>query len=194
MKNHNIDYLDMLRNSEVILDKYEIKEELGYLAEEISDKLHYRNPIIITVMNGGMRFSSDLQKKLKFPFDTGYIHTARYNEKNNTPNDNVRIKSVWIPDSADIENRPILFVDDIIDSGKTVHYLYNKFKNPTNEVYITSMFCRASYYPSKLVQNLFDKNLAFLGLSIDTEKFVFGYGMDYKGQWRGLNEVRAMLN
>ncbi len=73
MKNPNIEYLEMLKNSKFIFDKKTIKEELNYLAEDISEKLHNKNPLILTVMNNGLRYSSELQKKLKFPFRTGYI-------------------------------------------------------------------------------------------------------------------------
>jgi len=178
MKNPNIEYLEMLKNSKFIFNKKEIKEQLNYLAEDISEKLHNKNPLILTVMNNGLRYSSDLQKKFKFPFRTGYID---YNN----------ISHLKVPsDIITFDNLFILIVDAIIDTGTSLKFLYNKFKTDNNEVYVTTMFDRFSWKPNNSKDTFFN-DIGFLGMSI-CDKNAFGYGMDYKEQWRGLNQVRSI--
>lgn len=184
---HNIEYLKMLQDSEEYISKREIKYAIAKMADDISEELHSSNPIIVTILNGGMMFSSHLQKKLKFPFECGNIYASSYDEKTNSSSGKVIIHSYNLPDIK--QNRTILLVDDIFDSGKTIQFIKEFFELLWNcKVYSATLLCVDNQHQYSLPMP------DFVGLYSDPDKFVFGFGLDFHGSWRGLNHIRVQRN
>ena len=84
--------------------------------------------------------------------------------------------------SCNIENRTIVLIEDIVDTGNTLHFLINnlKKKNP-EKIYISSLLCKPDSYK-------YPYKIDFLGKNIPN-KFVVGYGLDYEELGRTLPEI-----
>lgn len=182
---HNIEYLKMLQDSEEYISKREIKYAIAKMADDITDELHSSNPIIVTILNGGMMFSSHLQKKLKFPFECGNIYAASYDEDTNSSSGEVIIHNYNLPKVK--QGRTILLVDDIFDSGKTIQFISEFFKVEWNcKVFSATLLCVDNQYSLPMPN--------FVGHFTEPDKFVFGFGLDFHGLWRGLNHIRVQRN
>jgi hypoxanthine phosphoribosyltransferase len=117
---------------------------------------------------------------LRFPLDFDYIHASRYGAETR----GAQIEWRVLP-AASVHGRAVLVLDDILDGGQTMAAIRERLL----ELGAASFHCAV----------LVDKRLGrpkpiradFVGLEI-ADRFVFGYGMDAKGYWRNLPEIRAM--
>jgi hypoxanthine phosphoribosyltransferase len=124
--------------------------------------------------------SEQLLPMLRFPLDFEYIHATRYGPATAGGGLNWRVAP-----TESVHGRTVLVLDDILDGGQTMLAVREKL-----------MACGATTF---LCAVLVEKTLArpkpisadFVGLRI-SDRFVFGCGMDAKGFWRNLPEIRAM--
>ena len=146
-----------------------------------------KDPVLIGVMNGSFMFMADLVRALSHPTgqikrhhepmypDVDFIKVNSYDHTHSTGTVNM-ISGL----SSSIENRHVIVVEDIVDTGLTVQYVkdYLFEKNP------------ASVSGAALVVK-HQHEVAYSGVRIGDE-FVFGYGLDVSGQMRSLNELRVL--
>lgn len=148
----------------------EIESALDKMAREIHDALADKNPILLCVMIGGLIPAGNLLPRLDFPLEMDYIHATRY--RGETQGGEIH----WlVKPRADLKDRVVLVVDDILDGGITLTEIKN--------------FCLAAGAKDVLTAVLLDKADARLPGGVPTADFtgltvgngyVFGYGMDYK--------------
>ena len=160
-----------------ILDKLTIQKRVQEMAAELSKKFDNKKPIFISVLNGSFIFASDLLRNLNINCEIDFIKLSSYKGQNTTGT--VRLlKDI----SADITNRDVIIVEDIIDSGLTVEFLVKRLKG-------------ASPRSISIVTLLFKPDVAKLSLPIDiigfeiAPHFVVGYGLDYDQNYRHLPEI-----
>ncbi len=149
----------------------------GNLKAEIADEV----PVFLCVMKGGLMFTAELMKHLQTPLELDYVHVDRY--RNTTRGDNLH----WHKKPhTDLSNRLVVLIDDIFDEGYTLQELIS--------------YCKAEGAGKVLSVVLLKKILEkrhiniepdFVGLEIE-DRYVFGWGMDYKGFWRNLSDVYAV--
>lgn len=167
-------------------DSYISSKELEYIVHSLTQQIiqtyqQFNEPlIIIGVLNGAFIFLSDLVKKLNIPCEIHFIKLSSYDGINSTGT----IKEI-IGLNADIQNRNVLIVEDIIDTGLTIQQLklqLNEF-NPKNIKVCTLLFkqvnCKYNYKPD------------FIG-KIIPDKFVIGYGLDYNNFGRNTDTIYAL--
>ncbi|MGE5638685.1 MAG: hypoxanthine-guanine phosphoribosyltransferase [Clostridia bacterium] len=171
---------DFLRESDLVSSEQEVRAAVERLAAEIDSKLRESYPLVLAVMGGAIVFAGQILPKLRFPIDFDYIHASRYGSATRGAQLEWRVTP-----PKGVEGRDVLVLDDILDAGDTMAAIRDRLL----ELGARSFHCAV----------LVEKRLAkqkpihadFVGLTIP-DRFVFGCGMDAKGYWRNLPEIRAM--
>jgi hypoxanthine phosphoribosyltransferase len=169
-----------LRDSELVASAAQVDSAVRRVAAEIEQELGKTYPLVLAVMGGAVVFAGQILPLLRFPLDFDYIHASRYGVMTRGASIEWRVSP---PQLA--KGRAVLVLDDILDHGETM----NAIRNRLLELGANSVHCAV----------LVEKMLAapkpikpdFVGLRIP-DRFVFGCGMDAKGYWRNLPEIRAM--
>ncbi|HCT99899.1 MAG TPA: hypoxanthine-guanine phosphoribosyltransferase [Methylococcaceae bacterium] len=166
-------------HAELLYSQAAIDTALDTMAMQINQLLTGRNPLVLCVMNGGLVTAGHLLTRLTMPLTLDAINASRY--QNNTVGDDIE----WITTPrATLKDRTILIIDDILDAGITLRAIYD--------------YCLQAGASSIYTAVLLEKQLShqkpitadFVGLSVP-DRYVFGYGMDYKGYWRNANGIYA---
>lgn len=166
--------------ADLLYSEKQVETALARMAQEISARLKDRNPLVLCVMTGGLIAAARLVTRLNFPLQMDYLHATRY--AGDTQGG--RLKWVVKPTHA-LANREILLIDDILDEGVTLAALIKHCKNAGAR----------AVYSAVLIEKQRERKHAlcadFAGLSVP-DRYVFGYGMDYKEYWRNLPAIYAV--
>jgi len=169
-----------LENSDLVSSGDQVQAAIRRLAGEIEREMKDRYPLLLVVMGGAVVFAGQLLPLLRMPLDVDYIHVTRYGAASTGGSVEWRVEP---PHS--VRGRVVLAIDDILDGGQTMRAIRERVMEAG----------AASFHCAVLVEKILqkDKPLAadFVGLRIP-DRFVFGCGMDAKGYWRNLPEIRAM--
>ena len=169
-----------LEDSDLIASAEEVQAAVRRVASEIEQRLSTAYPMVLAVMGGAVVFAGQLLPQLRFPLDFDYIHASRYGAATRGAGVDWKVSPPGL-----VKDRVVLVLDDILDHGETMKAIRER---------LLGLGAR-EFYSAVLV----DKTLAmrkplkadFVGLPIP-DRFVFGCGMDAKGLWRNLPEIRAM--
>jgi len=170
----------VLSRAECIFDDETIQRALDEMGRKIAEEIQNENPIVICVMTGGLIATSEIIKRLPFPLELDYLHASRYGDA--TVGDNLSWKTR--PGKL-LKDRTVLIVDDILDVGKTLHEIIE---------YVKSEGAKKTY-TAVLVDKIHDRkegvtSADFTGVTVP-DKYVFGYGMDYKQYLRNVKGIFA---
>ena len=169
-----------LENSDPIASAEEVQAAVRRVATEIEQRLSSAYPLVLAVMGGAVVFAGQVLPLLRFPLDFDYIHASRYGAATRGAHVDWRVTP---PEG--VKGRSVLVVDDILDGGQTMAAIRERLL----ELGASAFHCAV------LVEKVLDKKKPiaadFVGLRI-ADRFVFGCGMDAKGFWRNLPEIRAM--
>lgn len=161
----------------VILSAHEINTRVQEIALEINQ--HYedsvREVILITLLDGAIVFTADLIRHLSVPIRLDCIRVSSYGNSTN-PETAPRILGSL---KSDVEDKHVLLVDDILDTGNTMKKVVNEVSAQKPASLRTCVFLDK---PERR-QNNFQADWS--GFSIPDE-FVVGYGLDYAGRYREL--------
>ncbi len=159
------------------IDFQDIQTAINRIARQIDSDLHDKNPIFVAVLNGAFMFAGELMKEVTVPCEITFVRLASYQGTSTTN----RIQEV-LGLNESIENRTVVIVEDIVDSGNTMVALkkeLNKF-NP-KEIKIATLLLK----PDALRQEI---HLDYVALEIPND-FIVGYGLDYDGYGRNLKDI-----
>ena len=169
-----------LESSDPVASAQEVQATIRRLAGEIESALGERYPLVLAVMGGAVVFAGQILPLLRFPLDFDYVHASRYGAATSGSAIQWRVRP---PDL--VKGRAVLVLDDILDHGETMAAI---------RVGLLQLGA-ASVHSAVLVEKKLDikkpTSADFVGLRIP-DRFVFGCGMDAKGYWRNLPEIRAM--
>lgn len=169
-----------LQESDLVASADEVQAALRRVASETEARLANAYPLVLAVMGGAVVFAGQLLPLLRFPLDFDYIHASRYGTATSGAAIDWRVTP---PDS--VRGRTVLVVDDILDGGDTMAAIRERLLALGAE----------AFYCAVLVEKILERKKPiqadFVGLRIP-DRFVFGFGMDAKGFWRNLPEIRAM--
>jgi hypoxanthine phosphoribosyltransferase len=169
-----------LKDSDLIASAAQVESAVQRVAAEIEEKLGKTYPLVLAVMGGAVVFAGQILPRLRFPLDFDYIHASRYGVMTRGASIEWRVSP---PQLA--KGRAVLVLDDILDHGETM----NAIRNRLLELGATSVHC--AVLVEKVLATPKPIKPDFVGLRIP-DRFVFGCGMDAKGYWRNLPEIRAM--
>lgn len=169
-----------LENSDLVSGAEEVQAAIRRLAGEVERELKDRYPLVLVVMGGAVVVAGQLLPLLRMPLDVDYVHVTRYGAAITGGGIEWRVDP-----PRGVRGRAVLVVDDILDGGQTMRAIRERLME----------FGAASFQCAVLVEKVLKKekplSADFVGLKIP-DRFVFGCGMDAKGYWRNLPEIRAM--
>ena len=163
----------------LIFDEYlstkKIAEIVSNVAERINSDYAGKEPLFICVLNGAFMYTSDLFKCITLPSEITFVRLKSYEGTATTG----EVK-ILTPLSVDIQGRDVIVIEDIIDTGLTMHGFMKQLKDMgANSVELTSFV----FKPEALKYT--DATPKYAGLEIPT-KFVLGYGLDFDEKGRNL--------
>ena len=164
----------------LLLSESKIKKRVKELADTISDDYKDKSPIFIGILNGCYVFMADLLRELSIGVEVDFVKIRSYDGDSSTGTIKFR-KDI----SADIDNRHVVIVEDIIDSGFTINFLVNRLKESGPK----SVSVATVLYKKKVAK--IDFEVDYVGFEIPPE-FVVGYGLDYNEKYRNLKDVMVM--
>ena len=169
-----------LENSDLVSSAAEVQAAIARLAAGIEVQFRERYPLVLLVMGGAVVFAGQLLPRLRIPLDVDYIHVTRYG--NSTQGGEVR----WRVDPPEaVRGRHVLVVDDILDGGHTMAAIRARVMEGGAASFACAVLVEKMLKAAKPIK------ADFVGLGIP-DRFVFGCGMDAKGLWRNLPEIRAL--
>lgn len=136
---------------------------------------------LICVLKGAFVFMSDLVREMSMPLTIDFMALSSY-AKGTTSSGEVRVLKDL--DYA-LEGRHVLVVEDIVDTGLTLHYLQDilRARGPKQ--------VRTACLLSKPSRRKIDVRVEYIGFTIE-DRFVVGYGLDYSGHFRHLPEIAVL--
>ena len=166
---------------ETYLPEDKIQKRVQELAAAINRDYAGKRPMFIAILNGSFMFASDLFKHLTIEAELCFIKLASYKGLKSSGN---VVTSIGLED--DIFNKEIVIVEDIVDTGKTLHNFLPKLEHQQpKSLKIATLLHKseATEYPLQL---------DYIGFDIPN-KFVVGYGLDYDGLGRNLKEIYQLV-
>jgi hypoxanthine phosphoribosyltransferase len=172
---------EVLANAECIFDAATVQHTLDHMAAAISSSIADSLPVVLCVMNGGVIMTGHLLTRLAFPLEIDYLQATRY--QGNTSGAVVE----WITKPRlSLQGRTVLVVDDILDEGITLAEVLEYCRQAGAARVLSAVLVR------KLHDRLENGIVAdFVGLEVE-DRYVFGFGMDYKGYLRNLNGIYGL--
>lgn len=158
------------KNATCLYTKEEVEQALDQMAISIHNELSELNPVLLTVLKGGMVLTGNLLPRLDFPLEIDNIYATRYRGTLQGT------ELIWkYEPSVDLKNRVVLIVDDILDLGVTlqalIEYCYSK---NCQKVYTAVLLNKTIQRAANTLQQA-----DFAALTVH-DAYVFGYGLDYK--------------
>lgn len=164
-------------NFKLFLSEAEILAAVKRIAEEIAEDYKDEVPIFVGVLNGAFMFVSDFLKYYPYPCEVSFVKLSSYRGLTST---GIVETLLDVPDS--IEGRNVIILEDIIDTGRTLQELVHIFSNTNVKNFkIASLFFKSEVYNGEYA-------IDYFGMEIP-DKFIVGYGLDYKEQGRNLRDV-----
>ena len=169
----------VLEQADRLYSPEQVESCITEMARQITAGLAHSNPIIVCIMNGGMIPAGILLPKLDFPCEVDYVHATRY--QGQLAGGSLH----WIcGPTLSPKGRHILLVDDILDEGVTLAQIEQRYIDEG------AVVVRKAVLAIKQRSRKHDVKIDYQGLSVPN-RYVFGYGMDYKGYHRNAPGIFA---
>jgi hypoxanthine phosphoribosyltransferase len=165
----------------VLLSEADIQGRVTELAAQISQEYAGRNPLLIGVLRGVVFFMSDLLRAITIPVRLDFIAISRYDPQGGGKGPVRLVKDL----EETIEGQHLIFVEDVIDTGLTLSYLLRllRARGPAS-IEVCTLFNK----PARRLANI---PLKYKGFDLP-DRFVVGYGLDYREAYRHLPYVAEL--
>jgi hypoxanthine phosphoribosyltransferase len=168
--------------NKILISEQEIQERIRTLAAEIErdypkgDEIH-----LVAVLKGGFMFLADLVRAMSTGVTMDFMALSSYG-KETTSSGQVRVLKDL---DSSLENRHVIIVEDIVDTGLTLHYLQDILRARAPRTVRTACLL------SKPSRRRVDVSVDYIGFTID-DHFVVGYGLDYAEKYRNLPYIAIL--
>ncbi|KAA9300833.1 MULTISPECIES: hypoxanthine phosphoribosyltransferase [Aerococcus] len=166
---------------EILVSEEDLQVRIKELAGEIAKDYRDKNPLLVCVLKGGMPFMADLMKAMDILLEIDFMDVSSYGDGFESSGEVKIVKDLSQP----VKDRHVIFVEDIIDTGRTLTYLYQVLESRQ----------AASIKTVALLDKPARRTKAFeadwIGFEIP-DKFVVGYGLDFKGQLRNYPQIAVL--
>ena len=165
----------------IFIPEAEILGRVKTVADRMNKDLAGKNPLLLAVLNGSFMFAADLMRYLTIPCEISFVKLASYQGIASTG----EIKEV-IGLNEDITDRPVVVVEDIIDTGATMKRMLETLgtRRPAS-----IDICTLLLKPGKLKVPL---DIKYTAIEIPND-FIVGYGLDYDQQGRNLRDIYTFV-
>lgn len=160
----------------VLINEKRLNERIKQVAEKISKDYKGEEIVLVCILKGATYFAIDLSKRITDSVVIlDFMKASSYgNSKETTGNVELTIDL-----STNIENKNVIIVEDIIDSGYTLNYLYNYLKNKNPKT------LKVCVLLDKKERRKKDIKVDYTAIEVEN-KFIVGYGLDYEDKYRNL--------
>jgi hypoxanthine phosphoribosyltransferase len=167
---------------EPLLSKETIESRVLELAVQLRADYEGKTPVFVGVLSGSILFLADLLKSVNIPCEIQFVKVVSY--VGDQSSGNIQESLAF---SKELKGRHIIIVEDIVDSGHTLHYLLQKL-NPLAPASVA--VCSLLLKPNALQYSF--PELRFVGFELAND-FVVGYGLDCNGLGRNLPEIYKIV-
>ncbi len=172
----------VMAEAEELYSPAEIDRAIQQMAVGITRDMADANPVVYSVMNGALVLTGHLVTRLDFPLEISYLHATRY--RNTTTGSDLDWRAF---PAQNVEGRSVLIVDDIYDEGGTLAAIVDHcWEAGAREVRIAVLVNKNH---DRKVRP--DMEVHYEGLTCP-DRYIFGFGMDYKGYWRNTSAIYAV--
>lgn len=169
----------MLRQADCLYPADAVEAALDRMAQAITARLGHEDPLLVCIMTGGVVPFGKLLPRLQFPFEIDYVHATRYAGR--LQGDQLQWRAGPTQPARD---RVVLLVDDILDEGATLAGIEARYRTEGARDVLKAVLV------VKQRTRICDVSVEFVGLDVP-DRYVFGYGMDYKGYLRNAHGIYA---
>lgn len=166
---------------ETYISSEKIAERVKEIAEQLNKDYAGKKPLFIAILNGSFMFAADIFKHLTIDAEISFIKLASYKGMKSSGN---VVTSIGL--EQDLFDREVVVIEDIVDTGKTLHHFLPKLQHQHPRTLKIATFLH------KPEATEFALTLDYVGFEIPN-KFVVGYGLDYDGFGRNLPEVYQLI-
>ena len=165
----------------VLIEEEALNKRIKELGMEITRDFQGKKLVMVGILKGAVVFMSDLAKHIKLPLEMDFMAVSSYGASTKSSGVVRILKDL----DLEVEDKDVLFVEDIVDTGLTLHYLcdYLLSRKP-NSLKVCSCFDKPS-------RRKIPVTIDYLGFEIPDE-FVIGYGLDYDQKYRNLPYVSVL--
>ncbi|MFA5627704.1 MAG: hypoxanthine-guanine phosphoribosyltransferase [Thiohalomonadaceae bacterium] len=171
------------READCLYTQTEIETAIAEMAAAITQRLHSSNPLVLCVMTGALVPMGQLLTHLDFPLQIDYVHATRYQGETQG-----KALQWLVRPQHSLTDRVVLVVDDILDEGITLQAILADLQAQGASAVYTAVLVEKEHTRKADIQ------ADFIGVKVP-DRYVFGYGMDYKDYLRntpGIYAVRGL--
>ncbi|MBI4924717.1 MAG: hypoxanthine phosphoribosyltransferase [Bdellovibrio sp.] len=166
------------KNFTKYLNRHEIDAIVQSLANQINRDYEGKSLILVTVLKGAIVFISDFIRHLKLNTEVEFVRLSSYGKALTSSGTVTIIKDI----QTDIRGKHVLIVEEIIDSGRTLKFLYERIKNANPaSIEIATLLDKTS-------KRVVEVPVKYTGRVID-DQFLVGYGLDLEERCRNLPDI-----
>ena len=166
---------------ELYIPESKIVEAIAEMAARIRHDMQDKNPLFVGILNGAYMFVSELMSRLPLTYELTF---AAYSSYHGTKSEGV-VKEL-LPVRGDIQSRPVVLLEDVVDTGLTMQYIMNRLRDEgAQDVRLATMLLKPDSIQCDLKPD-------YVGLSIDND-FIVGFGLDYDGLGRSTRDIYKIV-
>lgn len=166
------------RNFTKYLSRHEIEASIQNLADRIHADYEGQPLVLIGVLKGAILFMADLARHLRPDVEVDFVRLSSYGKGRSSSGTVTLLKDI----SLDIRGKNVLIVEEIIDSGRSLKFLFERLKRAEpKSVEIVTLLDKSS-------KRLVDVPVKYVGRTVE-DQFLIGYGLDLEERCRNLTDI-----
>ena len=169
----------------VLITEQQIKKRIEEISETLNQKFQGQKLVVIGVLKGAFCFYTDLLRSLSMPVLCDFCIAESYGARKH-PSKEVRLT---LDVELDISKQNVLLVEDLVDRGRTLHFIQSHLKQ-RNPLSLTTLALMEK--PQSLREK--DCQVDWTGFKVEKSSFLVGYGMDYQERFRHLPYIAEITS
>lgn len=165
----------------IIFTEDQIKERVAELGAQITKDYDGKEIVAVGILKGAIVFFTDLVREIKLPVQFDFMAVSSYGAGTKTSGTVRLLKDI----DTDIENKHVIIIEDIVDSGLTLKYLKENFEHrKAASVKLCVLMDKPSGRQTPITVD-------YVGFTVP-DVFIIGYGVDYAGRYRNLPYIGTL--
>lgn len=166
----------------IFIPESKIMARVAEIGKQIDDEYKGQEPVFLGILNGSFMFAADLMKNTTIDCKISFLKLASYQGTKTTGN----VRQL-IGLNENIKGRPVIIVEDIVDSGITIEHIIKQLHAyEPSEIKVATLLFKPEAYTK-------DAKIDYIGFNIPN-KFIVGYGLDYDGLARNLRHIYQLAD
>jgi len=164
------------------IHRSQVRTSIEHIADRINSDYNGKEILFLAVLNGAFMFAADLVRKVKPSCRISFVKVASYQ---NDVSEGVIRELIGLKE--DLNGKHVVLVEDIVDTGFTIDHVMKQIKSTYKpaSIAVASLFFKPQSYRKSIVIN-------YVGIEIPND-FVVGWGLDYNGYGRNLEDIYVIV-